>query len=191
MDKHAYRNYGLGQIRNNILNIEPVFRDADFTAVSINAIKHSDAPAQERPMPNGFYGEEISQFARFIGMADNTKVFGLFDLFTENDISNKTGHLAAQLSWFVMEGFYNRVVENPAGDKNMKKFIVNQDNPAYELIFYKSECTDRWWMEIPSQNYESSRIYSCSYEDYLRACDQDLPKRWLDKFQRHNLESPE
>ena len=189
LEEKKFTDVRLGKVRENMLNIEPVLRDAHVSTLSINSIRHSEAPAQERPMPNGFYGEEVAQLARFIGMADNTKVFGLFDLFANHDIHLHTSYLAGQIVWFVLEGFVNRTIEDPKTSPNIKKFIVNQNNPSYELIFYKSEKTERWWMEIPIRNSKNTKIFSCSYDDYRIAAEHDVPARWLNKFQRYNLDS--
>ena len=47
-----------------------------------------------------------------------------------------------------------------------------------DLIFIKSNLTDRWWMEIPSESDKSVYI-SCSHEDYLIANRNEVPERWV------------
>ncbi len=188
MDKEQFQDYRLGDVRSSLINIEPVLRDALITTISINSIKHADAPGQETAVPNGLYGEEIAQIARFVGLADKTKVFGLFDYFPEKDRNNQTSQLAAQLCWFVTEGYLNRYPEEPRSGEEIKKFIVNQNDSSYELVFYKSEKTERWWMEIPYKGGSHPEVFACSYDDYRLASEQELPVRWIRLFQRFNLE---
>jgi hypothetical protein len=57
-------------------------------------------------------------------------------------------------------------------------------------VFFKSNLTERWWIEIPSENNASNKLKKntllpCSHDDYLLACNQELPERWL-KTQRKN-----
>lgn len=181
-----FEHYRLGEVRENISTVEPMIRDSNFCTISLNALKHSDAPGQEKAYPNGFYGEEISQIARFIGLSDTMKLFGLFDYCSENDRNLQTSQLAAQLLWFVIEGYSNQIAEDVPADNNIQKFIVNHTDHSYELIFYKSEKTGRWWMEVPSQSSKNTKIIACSYEDYQQASEHNVPVRWIRAFQKYN-----
>ncbi|MFP3859717.1 MAG: hypothetical protein ACLFUW_02750 [Bacteroidales bacterium] len=184
-EKH-FNHYRLGEVRENISIVEPIIRDSDFCTISLNALKHADAPGQENAYPNGFYGEEISQIARFIGLSETIKLFGLFDYYTDHDLNMQTSQLAAQLLWFVIEGYSNRIVEDVLTDNDIQKFIVNHTDNSYELIFYKSEKTGRWWMEVPSQSLQNTQIIACSYEDYKQASEHSVPVRWIRAFQKYN-----
>ena len=58
------------------------------------------------------------------------------------------------------------------------------------LVFYKSDKTDRWWIEIPfisngHNKLKRNTLLPCSYDEYLGACNQELPERWW-KAQRKN-----
>jgi hypothetical protein len=46
-------------------------------------------------------------------------------------------------------------------------------------LFYKSQQTDRWWMEVVNLTGNARRIVPCSYQDYLRAAQGDVPHRWI------------
>ena len=83
---------------------------------------------------------------------------------------------------FIKVGFFG-------SKENYLKYIVPLESE--ELVFYKSNKTDRWWIEIPfisSQNNKLKRntLLPCSYEEYLEACNQELPERWW-KVQRKNI----
>ncbi len=88
----------IGDVRQAIYLTEPLFRDSDFAVFDISAVRQSDAPGTAIPSPNGFYGEEICLLARYAGISDNLKVFGLFDVCPELDIRFQTIGLAAQIT---------------------------------------------------------------------------------------------
>ena len=165
--------------------MEPVFRDADLVSLDFNAVKQSDAPGHFHPSPNGFYGEEICQLAKYCGMSDVLSVFIISEVNPAFDINNQSSHLAAQSIWYFIEGFSQRKVEKPDDSDKFTKFIVRLDSIDHDLIFYKSEQTDRWWIEIPSLK-KKSYLISCSYEDYLLAGNQEIPDRWWKAYQKIN-----
>jgi len=181
--------YRTGYVRSNIKEVEPVFRDAEIIGINISAIRQSDAPAQINASPNGFYGEEICQISRYAGVSNNISVFGVYDYAPDLDFNNQTSRMISQMIWYFIDGYYQRINENPM-DKtgSYKKFLVNLNSFEYELIFYKSEKTDRWWMEIPNLKSEnkSNLIISCTLEDYQKAGNGEVPERWIKTFQKIN-----
>ena len=181
--------YRLGYIRNNLKEVEPIFRDADLIGLNISSIRPSDAFGQSNASPNGYYGEEICQLARYAGMSSKLSSFGIFDYNQQFDINLQTAHLIAQIIWYFIDGFLNRINEYPLETEGeYKKFIVNINNAENELIFYKSEKTNRWWVEVPSirKNFTKQFLISCTYDDYLEAGNGDIPQKWLKAFQKLN-----
>lgn len=181
--------YRLGYIRNNLKEVEPVFRDADLIGLNISSIRQSDAFGQSNASPNGYYGEEICQLARYAGMSSKLSSFGIFDYNQQFDINLQTAHLIAQIMWYFVDGFLNKINEYPLETEGeYKKFIVNINNAENELIFYKSEKTNRWWVEVPSikKNFTKQFLISCTYDDYLEAGNGDIPQKWLKAFQKLN-----
>lgn len=181
--------YRLGYIRSKIKEVEPIFRDADLIGLNISSVRQSDAFGQTHPSPNGYYGEEICQMARYAGLSTKLSSFGVYDYNFEFDINFQTAHLIAQIIWYFIDGYTNRITEYPfENDQNYKKFIVNMDSFKQELVFYKSEKTDRWWVEVPSFKTNTTKhvLISCTYDDYKDAGNGDVPERWLKTFQKIN-----
>jgi formiminoglutamase len=58
----------LGKVREKIIDAEPMLRTADIVSLDISSVRNSDLPGCKIPSPNGFYGEEICQLARFSGL---------------------------------------------------------------------------------------------------------------------------
>jgi arginase family enzyme len=177
----------IGDVRQAIYLTEPLLRDSDIAVIDISAVRQSDAPGTVSPSPNGFYGEEICLLARYAGISDKLKIFGLFEVNPDLDQRNQTSALAAQVVWFFLEGFSQKQYETPAiGLSDTGRFIkyhVRVTDLDDDLIFVKSSLTDRWWMEI--QEEKDKNIYiACSHEDYLKANQNEVPERWVRAVER-------
>jgi formiminoglutamase len=172
----------IGDVRQAIYLTEPLFRDSDVAIFDISSVRQSDAPATYSPSPNGFYGEEICLLSRYAGISDNLKVFGLFDVNPDFDIRSQTTGLAAQIIWFFLEGFSQKQFETPSlNESNSGRFIryhVRVTDLEDDLIFVKSNFTDRWWIEIRTQQ-DDKQYVACSHEDYLKANINEVPDRWV------------
>jgi formiminoglutamase len=172
----------IGDVRQAIYLTEPLLRDSDVAVFDISAVRQSDAPGTISPSPNGFYGEEICLLSRYAGISDKLKVFGIFEVNPELDIRFQTTGLAAQIIWFFLEGFSQKQYEVPAlKDTSSGRFIryhVRVTDLADDLIFVKSNLTDRWWIEITAGTDENMFI-ACSHEDYLKANRNEVPERWV------------
>ena len=177
----------IGDVRQAIYLTEPLFRDSDVAIFDISSVRQSDAPGTISPSPNGFYGEEICLLSRYAGISDKLRVFGLFDVNPEFDIRNQTTGLAAQILWFFLEGFSQKQYETPVLNiSNSGRFIkyhVRVTDLDDDLIFVKSNLTDRWWIEL--QTEKDQNIYvACSHEDYLKANRNEVPERWVQAVER-------
>jgi formiminoglutamase len=177
----------IGDVRQAIYLMEPLLRDSDAAIIDISAVRQSDAPGTFYPSPNGFYGEEICLLSRYAGISDNLKVFGLFDINPEFDIRLQTTGLAAQILWFFLEGFSQKQYETPAlalgNSGRFIKYHVRLTDLTDDLIFVKSNLTDRWWMEIPVEPDRNFYV-ACSHEDYLKANRNEVPDRWVRATER-------
>lgn len=172
----------IGDVRQAIYLTEPLLRESDAAIFDISSVRQSDAPGTFRPSPNGFYGEEICLLSRYAGISDKLKIFGLFEVNPEFDIRFQTQGLAAQIIWFFLEGFSQKQYETPSlNESNTGRFIryhVRVTDLEDDLIFVKSNLTDRWWMVIRIKQDEIQYV-ACSHEDYLRANNNEVPDRWV------------
>ena len=186
IEKLYFEAYRLGEVSNNITVAEPVFRDADLVSIDMNSVQSSYSGNFEEFNPNGFTGKEICALARYAGISDKVTSFGIFNF---NPNRNEVV-LTAQMLWYFIEGFCFRSNEYPFGTKeNYIKYIVPIEDE--ELIFYKSNKTARWWIEIPfltnvNNKLKRNTLLPCTHEDYLAACEQEIPERWW-KAQRRNV----
>lgn len=186
IEKLFFDGYRLGEVSNNIAIAEPVFRDADIVSLDLNAVKSADSGNFVSFAPNGFNGKEICALARYAGISDKVSMFGIFN----HHNSRQEAILITQIIWYFIEGYHYRSNEYPFGSReNYIKYSVPIDEET--LVFYKSDKTDRWWIEIPfisngNNKLKRNTLLPCSYDEYLGACNQELPERWW-KAQRKNV----
>lgn len=183
--------YRLGAMREDMMEVEPLVRDADLLSFNINAIKACDAPGYIFASPNGFFSDEACQIMRFAGASDKLSSIGLYNYNPELDFRNITAIGIAQMIWYFIEGVGIRKQDYPVVDeKNFQKFIINIEEQDNEIIFLKSKKSDRWWFHIPLYQKDSKKkIYkmvSCSYKDYLTAINNEIPERWVREFSKNN-----
>ena len=175
----------LGEIRAGMAKVEPILRDSDIVSFDISAVRQSDSPAFFNPSPSGFHSEEACQLAKYAGLSDRVKTFGIFEVNPKHDILHQSASLAAQMIWYFLDGYSNRTPEYPDSEnKNFKTFIVGHTDLDYEITFYKSLLSERWWMEVPSPKKDKPMLVSCSYDDYKSASEQEVPDLWWKSFQK-------
>ncbi|MGB5821704.1 MAG: formimidoylglutamase [Saonia sp.] len=184
MERLFFDAYRLGEIISNVSLAEPVLRNAHIVSMDARAIKASEIGGGINFSPNGFTGREICAIARYAGISDTVRAFGIYEV--ENNV--QSFQLIAQIIWYFIEGFNFRINESPYTAKDdFTKYIVPTD--MEELIFYKSNLTDRWWIEVPSiltshTKTKSPALLPCTEEDYLEACKQNIPERWFKAYKK-------
>ncbi|HEU4495669.1 MAG TPA: formimidoylglutamase [Flavobacterium sp.] len=185
IEKLFFEAYRLGEVSNNISIAEPVFRDADIVSLDLTSVKSCDSGNFATFTPNGFNGKEICSLSRYSGISDKVSAFGIFN----HNNSEQEAVLIAQIIWYFIEGFHYRSNEYPFGSReSYLKYMVPLEEG--ELVFYKSNITGRWWIEIPfisnvNNKLKRNTLLPCTYEDYLGACANEIPERWW-KAQRKN-----
>lgn len=190
MKKLLFDAYRLGVVRANMEEAEPLVRNADIVSFDISSIRQSDAPGSTNSSPNGFYGEEACQISRYAGISDKVSSIGFYELNTKKDTTETTSQLVAEMIWYFIEGFYQRKGDFPHKNKtDYLKYIVPIDNHVDEIVFYKSQKSGRWWMEVPLTNPEHEKykrhfMVPCSYKDYEVASQKDIPDRWWQVYQK-------
>jgi arginase family enzyme len=177
----------LGALRDDIRESEPVFRNSDLAVFSMNAIRQTEAPGVSFPSANGFTAEESCQLTRFAGLSDKLSLFALAGFKPERDLGGQTAALAAQMIWHFLQGVNQRKSDYPFSDIRLyQKYLINLPKTGFNLTFYKSPASARWWMEVPypDTKYPRSLYIACSPRDYQVACDGEVPDRWWNHYRR-------
>lgn len=173
LDKIRFDFFRLGKVKENLEDMEPVLRNSHLLSFDMNAIKYSDAPMNKMGSPNGLAGDEACLLTRFAGMSSTLSSCGIYGFDERKDKDNMTATLAAQMIWYFIDGFFLRKNEASLSDKN--EFVeYHLQFTGNDIMFLKSKRSNRWWMQLPDGNFEP-----CSYNDYILACENEIPERWL------------
>lgn len=187
MDERHYEYFGVGKAKADLSELEPIIRDADLMGFNLSALKGAEAPGQAKPTPSGFTVEEACQICRYAGLSDKLGAFGIYGYWPEKDINQLSAQAVAQMLWYFFEGFYHRQNDYPLSNDGLVEYIVDVKNLAFQLVFWKSKKTGRWWIQVPvktSKRLQRHRLIPCSYNDYRKACQDELPDRLFNAFRR-------
>ena len=187
-EKLYFDTLRLGEFNADFRKAEPLIRNADILNIDLQAIKSSDFKGREYNSPNGFYAEQVCQIAKYAGISDKISSFGIFNLFP--DMYLEAHQLVAQIIWYFIDGVADRKGDFPKCAKTeYKKFMVHHEAFENDLIFYKSNKSDRWWMEVPHPRkehtrYERHHLIPCNQEDYEFALKNEIPDLWWRTYQK-------
>lgn len=180
----------LGEFNADFKRAEPHLRNSDVLSIDVQSIRSSDYSSASPGNPNGFYADQICQISRYAGISDKLSVMGIFNL--QPGLDSQNAHmLVAQIMWYFMDGYAQRKGDFPIGSKkDYMRFSVHMDDfSEEEIIFYKSNKSERWWMEVPypaqnGQKYLRHHLVPCDYEDYQRTMKNEIPDLWWKTYQK-------
>jgi arginase family enzyme len=182
--------YRLGELRSNIEEVEPLVRNADLISFDISSIRQAEAPGNAMASPNGFDGEEACRIARYAGLSDKVTSFGIYEINPEFDRNGQTAHLAAEIIWYFIEGYYQRKGDFPHLQKDdYKKYTVGLHDHDHDIVFYESKKSGRWWMQVPlsdqyAEKFQRHFMVACSKSDYDLANTNEIPDKWWQVYQK-------
>lgn len=172
IDKLRFDCYRLGNVLDNIIEMEPVLRNSNMLSFDISAIKYSDAPVNKN-CPNGFTGVEACTLMQFAGMSSNLNSMGIYGYSPAKDTDEVTAKQIAQMLWYFIDGKHRMNLESSLSDRSN----FNEYHTVFaevDTTFLQSKRTNRWWMQMPD-----GKFTACSHNDYLTAGKNDFPERWL------------
>lgn len=190
MDSLYFESYRLGQVSNDITIVEPVLRDANIVSIDLTSVKGSEVSLNQKFSPNGLDGKEICAISRYAGISNKVTSFGIYEYKPSKD-DEITSMLVSQMIWYFIEGVNFRVKDDDfSEDNSYQKFITLVE--SQELVFYKSNKTGRWWVEIPflaevNNKLKRHTLLPCMHQDYLDACDNKVPDRWYKALQKNSV----
>ncbi len=182
----GFEAYRLGQLRDNFREVEPVIREADMLSFDITAIKMTDAPGNANAHAFGLTAEEACQLCWYAGINDKLSSAGFYEYNPLHDQRGQTAEMVATMIWYLMEGFYHRKHESLVDETTHTRYTVPFSSRSdVSLIFYKSQRSEKWWMEVPNPRHPGKMaVVPCSYTDYESATRGELPQRWINRYAR-------
>jgi formiminoglutamase len=190
LNKMFFDCFRLGAFYEDPRIIEPLSRNTDILSFDMNAIRSSDYQSNQLELPHGLYGEDACKILRYSGLSDKLTAAGIFNISAEVKDSKQDQNLLAEMLWYFIEGFNQRKRDYPIGSKaNYTRFTVSIDDFKDEIIFYKSDKSSRWWMEVPYPNLKDSKfqrhlLIPCNYSDYENALKNELPNLWWKTYEK-------
>ena len=188
-DKLYFDICRLGEFNADFKIAEPHLRNADLLSLDLTSLKSHDFRGEYYDSPNGFSSDQICQIAKYAGISDKLTSFGIFNFYPVG-LQKSSHHLLAQIFWYFIDGVSMRKGDFPIGSKkDYVKFSVNLDDFKDEIIFYKSNKSERWWMEVPyppqdQVKYERHHMIPCDYSDYEMAMKNEIPNLWWKTYQK-------
>lgn len=178
----------LGAFNDNPKIAEPHLRNSDLLTVDFKSVRSSDSDARVYKNVNGFRAEQLCQIMKYAGMSDKMSCVLMADIDPEQ--SQTASNLLAQLIWYFVDGVAQRVGDFPIGSKlAYKKFYVNLEDFDDELVFYKSDKSERWWLEVKypagqDSKYNRHHLVPCDQQDYALALKNEIPDLWWKTLQK-------
>jgi len=180
----------LGELTTDLKRVEPHLRNSDILSIDMRSIRYADLNDPQYTNPNGFYAEQMCQIARYAGISDKLSTMGIFNYFPEQTDARNISGLVAQVLWYFIDGVNARMADFPIGTrKTYTQFTVHTGGENEDIVFYKSNKSERWWMEVPypamkNKKYERHYLVPCNYEDYQKAMNNEIPDLWWKTYQK-------
>ena len=178
IDKMKFEFLNLGRVKSKISEAEPILRDCNLISFDIMSVKSGDINNAHQ-YPNGLTSHEFCSLARYSGLSSKSKVISFFENWNYSIMNS----LIAESVWYVIDGYYYRVEENP--EDNIDDFIkYNIEVDTYKFKFYKSLKTERWWVEFLNDEFINLKkdMISCSANDYFNCKNNVISDRILTRL---------
>jgi formiminoglutamase len=187
LEHHHFDHLRLGMARKDLSEVEPLIRDGDIMSIHLASMKQIECPFITEISPSGFFTEEICQISRYAGLSDKMKSFGIYGFDSLRDSNRSGAECIAQIIWYFMEGVGSRFRDFPVSTDGLMEYIVELKKLDYQLTFWKSNKSGRWWLQVPvktKKQLDRHRLIPCSYQDYQLACRDELPDRLIHALRR-------
>ncbi len=162
----------LGELKNNIQYTEPHIRSRALFVFDCNAIRSSELIDDSCAYPSGLMSEDATQLFRYAGMNELNKLVVI------NNASAASLHLLSQFIWYYGEAASLRFPDHPYFTNTVSEYVVEVNSLDLAISFYKSKASGRWWVKVPE--IQENKWKSCSYQDYLDACEDHLNPNLLE-----------
>lgn len=187
VENQNYDIMRLGEAKAKLPEVEPLIRNADLMGVNLGVIRSADFIAVDHPSPSGFAAEETCKLAHYAGMSDKLKGFYLLGYQVDKDPNQQSAFVVAEMLWYFLEGYYHRKGDYPVSTEGLTEYIVELKRYDYQLTFWKSKLSGRWWIQVPvkvKKRDQRHRLIPCSFQDYKMATQDELPDRLIKAFKR-------
>lgn len=174
----------LGKLTEAMEESEPELRNSDMVAINLEVIQFSDFKSTNLNSPNGFNSREICSLARYSGINNKVRSFGVYNYKAKNNMPDDL--LMAEILWYFIEG--KNSVREQSDFENKEDFeIFHVQIPEQHLMFFHNMKTEQWWLGLnePDDSEISARnMVPCSLKDYEDSLKGRIPDRWWKSFKK-------
>lgn len=170
---HSINSMSLGKLRADVNEVEPVLRDVDYLYFDISAIRQNDAPGSLSSMPSGLTCEEACQLMKYTGKSNNLKLLVIGGDYKEDSATN---NCISEMLWYFLEGHSQKEEDHPKVSHEFSEYIVDVQELDESFTFIKNKASGRWWFSL---NNDENEFISCSYNEYQKTIQDELPHRLL------------
>ncbi len=172
-----YDHLSLGEVRRNMLGVEPILRDCNGSNIDLAVIKKSDSNLDLVNNTCGLTLEETCQISRYLGISSGMNFLQLhnFEHYAKGENINSAAECASIISWYFLEGVLNKIYESPDKSNNIT-YLINNELFEDPITFIKSNISGRWWIKVGDENAEAQ---PCLFEDYISCRSGNVPDRLL------------
>ncbi len=164
--------YRVGQVKEDMEEIEPILRKSHIIAFDINAIQYAFNPTNRISL-NGLNGEDACLLMKYAGMSASLQILGIYGYQSLFDLHCLAASQIAQMLWYFIDGVHFGASEVPITDLSQFK-TYHVIFGSINSIFIESMTTGRWWMQLPNQTW-----LPVSHKDYLLAKQNDIPPKYF------------
>ncbi len=153
-----FQGVRLAEMMKGTSAVEPYLRHADLVTVNCDAVESFTEPFSIHPQVNGLNRREVCAFMKEVGLSQNLKSFGLFNL--ELDSQNELNlQLASQMIWYLIEGI-NIQQSHPKKRRYETFWVLTEQG---EFAFQRDVFSSLWYFGSAP---EMDANLACSQEDY-------------------------
>lgn len=156
----------LSEMRSNFSLAESKLRAAKAVFLKKDAVKIQDS-CSSRSRITGLDVYECCQLLRYAGLSEHNDFF--FINGQEDNPNNNIWDLISTAVWYYLEGKMNKNIDNDTS--TTQTYLVDCSFFDDPIAFKKSEVTNRWWFENPTDK----AMIPCSEGDYELMRQGEIP----------------
>ncbi len=164
----------LGKLRDNFSEVEPIFRDLSSLHLDTIILRSSDSIGLKNQSSFGLSSEELCKLMNYACSSNKIKAMHISG-FEFGERPEMAAELVACILWYAIHGRQN-AEKHPSSTSNMNKYIVELSMLGEKIQFWKNQNSERWWVEIPNIESNSSLV-PCSENEYKMACEDKISDR--------------
>ena len=170
----------LHEIQKNSSKLEIALRESDLLLWHHDIMKATELQGLSPTIPCGISMERAMALMKQTGTSERMK-FVAFGMDPDEVLTNLNASIFAQMIWYLLEGLALRRQETKF--ERMRRYVIHSPIAKTDVVFYKSDISSKWWMQDNHSKSDKGKLppayIPCSYEDYRRVTDNDIPDRLL------------